>query len=66
MLGEPKDWQQQRRARLAQKDPEFAVSDVQGILNVDGARVRRGELPTTFTQTAMRLAAEVARRRHAK
>lgn len=65
MLGEPKGWQAQRRARLAQKYPELQVSDVKGVLDVDTQRVSRGELPTTFTQAAMRLAAEVARRRHA-
>ena len=63
MLGEPKDWQAARQARLAQQFPEMQVSDAEGILNVDGERVRRGELPTTFSQTMMRLAAEAARRK---
>ncbi len=65
-LSEPKDWQVQRRARMAAQYPEFAVSDAQGVLRVDGERVQRGELPTTFSQTAVRLAAEAARRRARK
>ncbi len=65
MLGEPKDWQAQRRMRMAQRFPELQVSDADGILNVDSVRIQRGELPTTFSQEMMRLAAEVARRRHA-
>ena len=66
MLSEPKDWQAQRRARMAAQFPEFAVSDAKGVLQVDGERVQRGELPTTFSQMAMRLAAEAAKRRQAK
>lgn len=56
MLSEPKDWQAQRRARMSVNYPELAVSDAEGILRVDGERVARGELPTTFSQAAMRLA----------
>ena len=62
-LSEPRDWQSQRRARLAMKYPELGVSDAEGILRVDGERAKRGELPTTFSQAAMRLAAHAARLR---
>ena len=61
MLGEPKEWQAQRQARMAMRYPELGVSDATGILNVDGERVKRGELPTTFSQTMMRLAAHTTR-----
>jgi hypothetical protein len=61
-LGEPKAWRDARNARLALTFPEFAVSDADGILAVDGQKVARGELPSTFGQTVARLAAEGTRR----
>lgn len=65
MLAEPRDWMQQRRARMSMRYPEFAVSDAEGILRVDGERVANGQLPTTFTQAAMRLAAHASKVKHA-
>lgn len=67
MLGEPADWTQARRARLAAKYPaQFVDSDAQTVVGVDAFNVARGMAPSPFSVTAMKLAPMAARSKSAE
>lgn len=60
-IGEPQGWSAQRKARLAQQWPvEFGHADAAQVMGIDAQSVAQGKPPSTFSQTAVALAAHAA------